>query len=166
MANTHTEEERKIYIDLVGDYFLNYDNPSLRKCAKYLKEVKGIILSLPTIKSYLHTFVRKNPIKGKKILNIIEKNTPDKIEDEEVKERVKKVAQMFISGNSVYEISKDLNISINTIYRDLNERLKKIDVDLYNKVKPLLNEHSLSNLNTGNNSYETQERDINGRFKK
>ena len=166
MASTFTEDERNYYIGLVGNYFLTYDDSSLRKCARYLKVEKRISLSLPTIKSYLHEFVMKNPKKGKEILNIIDKNTSDKTEDKEVRKRVKTVAQMFIAGNSVYDISKNLGVSINTIYRDLNDRLKKIDIDLYNKVKYLLNEHSLSNLNIGNSTYENQERDINGRFKK
>ena len=165
MAKTFSEEERIYYIDLVGNYFLTSNEPSLRKCADYLK-TKGINISLTTIKAYLYEFVKRNPKKGKDILKIIEKNTAKSVKDTDVKNRVIKVASMFLSGVSMEKISDSLDISADTIYRDLNYRLKAIDESLYNSVKDLLNVHSMSNLNKGNDTYLDQERDSNGRFKK
>ena len=165
MAQKYSEETRNYYIIKVGDYFINEENPSIRKCINYLKENDNIILSIPTVKSYVHQFVKNNPDKGLEILKKIENNKPNTVDDEIVKKRVLQAAEMILKDNTIEIIATVLNSTIDTIYRDLTVRLKKIDIDLYDKVKNILKEHKISNLNTGNTAYFSQKRDEYGKFK-
>ena len=165
MARTYQEDERNYYIDLVGNYFLNEDEPSIRKCMAYLNE-NNIVLSVTTIRCYINTFVKNNPQKGLDILKKLDTNKPKTIDDDNVKNRVLKAAKMIKENKTIEQIAKCLDSTSNTIYKDLTVRLKKLDQDLYNQIKPILKEHSISNLNIGNDTYFNQERDSDGKFKK
>lgn len=63
---------------------------------------------------------------------IINQNSPETIESEEVKNRVLKIAKLITSGFTISEIQNTLNASYWTIYRDI-ERLKKLDEALRSK---------------------------------
>ena len=83
------------------------------------------------------------------ILSIIESNKEDSIEKHEVRERVLKNLKLALSGYTVEEISVRTNTSYWTVYRDLRERLPKIDEEYYKQVVLLLNENKERNLRHG-----------------
>ena len=76
---------------------------------------------------------------------IINQNSPETIESEEVKNRVLKIAKLITSGFTISEIQNKFNASYWTIYRDI-ERLKKLDEALYNEVKKIINQRVEENI--------------------
>lgn len=56
--------------------------------------------------------------------------------------RVIEVANHIIDTKAtIRETAKKFNISKSTIHKDLQERLSQIDINKYNKVKEIMNEH-------------------------
>ncbi len=49
---------------------------------------------------------------------------------------------IIITNQTIREISKYFNVSKSTVHDDLSKRLKKIDLELYDKVMKILNYHS------------------------
>ncbi len=80
------------------------------------------------------------------VKNILNGNKPATIKDENVYKRVKYVAILVLNGFTVNEISLRLNQNPTVIYRDINNRLDKIDITLYQKVKKVLKNNSLNNI--------------------
>lgn len=59
-----------------------------------------------------------------------------------IKNRVIKEANYIIKTNeTIRQISKKFKVSKSTVHKDLTERLKKIDKNLYNEVKEILKYH-------------------------
>ena len=59
-----------------------------------------------------------------------------------IKERVLKEAKYILETNkTVREISKVFKVSKSTVHKDLQERLKEFDKNIYLKVKAILNYH-------------------------
>ena len=48
---------------------------------------------------------------------------------------------MLKTNKTVREISKEFKVSKSTVHKDLHERLIDINLDLYNKIKSILNYH-------------------------
>lgn len=60
-----------------------------------------------------------------------------------INERVKNEANYILkTGYTIREIAKDFNVSKSTVHKDLNDRLLKIDLNLYEKVKKILDYHT------------------------
>ena len=60
----------------------------------------------------------------------------------DILERTKRVAQYMAStGSTVRQISKVFGISKSTVHYDISHRLPKIDTNLYNKVRQILDEN-------------------------
>ena len=58
-------------------------------------------------------------------------------------ERVKEEANYILkTGYTIREIAKEFSVSKSTVHKDLNERLHKIDLNLYKKVKVILDYHT------------------------
>lgn len=56
--------------------------------------------------------------------------------------RVIEVADYIIdTKNTIRETAKKFNISKSTVHKDLQERLSQIDINKYNLVKKIMNEH-------------------------
>ena len=56
--------------------------------------------------------------------------------------RVLEVAEHIIdTKDTIRETAKKFNISKSTIHKDLQERLSRIDINKYNVVKKIMNEH-------------------------
>ena len=56
--------------------------------------------------------------------------------------RVKEEANFILkTGYTIREIAKKFSVSKSTVHKDLNERLHKIDLNLYKKVKVILDYH-------------------------
>lgn len=60
-----------------------------------------------------------------------------------ISERVKEEANYILkTGYTIREIAKEFSVSKSTVHKDLNERLHKIDLNLYKKVKVILDYHT------------------------
>ncbi len=59
-----------------------------------------------------------------------------------ISKRVKEEANFILkTGYTIREIAKKFSVSKSTVHKDLNERLHKIDLNLYKKVKVILDYH-------------------------
>lgn len=59
-----------------------------------------------------------------------------------MKKRVYEEANYLIKTNkTIREIAKEFNLSKSTIHKDLKDRLKKIDITLYDKVRQIMIRH-------------------------
>jgi len=147
MASKISDDERNRRIYLVGTFFLE-EKSSIRKTAAFFTE-NFFSISSATVHDYLNRFINKYPNTKEQILSIIESNKEDSIEKHEVRERVLKNLKLALSGYTVEEISARTNTSYWTVYRDLRERLPKIDEEYYKQVVLLLNENKERNLRHG-----------------
>ena len=144
MASKISDDERERRIYLVGTFFLE-EKSSIRKTAAFFTE-NFFSISSATVHDYLNRFINKYPNTKEQILSIIESNKEDSIEKHEVRERVLKNLKLALSGYTVEEISARTNTSYWTVYRDLRERLPKIDEEYYKQVVLILNENKERNL--------------------
>lgn len=59
-----------------------------------------------------------------------------------INERVLEETEFILkTGYTIREIAKKFKVSKSTVHKDLNDRLKKIDKNKYQKVKEILNYH-------------------------
>lgn len=144
MASKISDEERERRIYLVGTFFIEEES-SIRKTAAFFTE-NFFPISSATVHDYLNRFINKYPNTKEQVLSIIESNKEDSIESREVRERVLKNLKLALSGYTVEEISASTNTSYWTVYRDLKERLPKINEKYYKQVVLLLNENKERNL--------------------
>lgn len=163
-ATLNSDEERKRRIKLVGSY-VELTGDSSRKTAQFFSD-RYFKISNATVSQYLKEYIKLYPDKKAIIEAKIEENKANSIEKDEIYNRVITAAYLFLQGKDVIYISQTLQVSVDTIYRDLEERIFQIDHQTGEKVEKLLESHSLENLNHGNNTYEIQERDQKGRFSK
>lgn len=147
MASKISDDERERRVYLVGTFFLE-EKSSIRKTAAFFTE-NFFSISSATVHDYLNRFINKYPNTKEQILSIIESNKEDSIEKHEVRERILKNLKLALNGYTVEEISVRTNTSYWTVYRDLRERLPKIDEEYYKQVVLLLNENKERNLRHG-----------------
>lgn len=81
-----------------------------------------------------------------KVQEILQRNKPKTINDEEVRNRVLESAELIKQGLTVGEIAKQKNLSVHIIYEDLQTRLQRISQDLYEEIKDIEMQNSLNNL--------------------
>lgn len=144
MARTlNDEEERNRRIELVGSYIIKTGS-SIRDTVEYFNE-NFFKISIPTVVDYRNLYLKRHPQFKVEMQKIINQNSPETIESEEVKNRVLKIAKLITSGFTISEIQNTLNASYWTIYRDI-ERLKKLDEALYNEVKKIINQRVEENI--------------------
>ena len=56
--------------------------------------------------------------------------------------RVNDIADYIITTkNTIRETAKVFKVSKSTVHKDLKERLYEIDIDKYNKIKKIMNDH-------------------------
>lgn len=144
MARTlNDEEERNRRIELVRSYIIKTGS-SIRDTVEYFNE-NFFKISIPTVVDYRNLYLKRHPQFKVEMQKIINQNSPETIESEEVKNRVLKIAKLITSGYTISEIQNKFNASYWTIYRDI-ERLKKLDEALYNEVKKIINERVKENI--------------------
>lgn len=136
------EERQKLELFIIMES--NY-NISFRKIKKELEKY-DINVSHVTIKSDINKLLIQNPIKYEKIIEMLGENKPQTVKDESVRNRVLLVAKYIKSGFTIEEISKSIKIPYWTLYRDIKNRLIKINQDLYQEVEQILTEHKMNNL--------------------
>ena len=103
---------------------------------------------------YLNSLERIDPKSFKVISEVLKRNKPKTVADDEVVVRVNKVVELLLSDYTVSEIADILGVSINTINKDINLRMVKIvDKEVLKEVKSKLVLHSFNNLkNQGSNN--------------
>lgn len=144
MARTlNDEEERNRRIELVGSYIIETGS-SIRDTVEFFNE-NFFKISIPTVIDYRNLYLKRHPQCKAVMQEIINQNKPETIENEEVKNRVLKIAELIRNGFTISEIQNVLNTSYWTVYRDI-ERLKKLDEALYNEVKKIINERVKENI--------------------
>ena len=141
-----TEEERNNRIKFVGEYYINTPNASVRTTSQYFKE-NYFDISIATVSNYIELYKKLYPNKAKKVDEVIESRTPKTVEDKYIRDRVLKEAKMILQGFTIEQISELNDIEYWVVYRDLGERLKKVDIELYAAVCTIFNQNSLDNLN-------------------
>ena len=146
MAIKLTEEERNNRIKLVGEHYINTPNASVRSTSQYFKE-NYFDISIATVSNYIDLYKKLYPNKAKIVDDVIESRTPKTVEDKYIRDRVLKEAKMILQGFTIEQISELNDIEYWVVYRDLGERLKKVDIELYAAVCTIFNQNSLDNLN-------------------
>lgn len=132
-------EERII---AVCEYIIN-NNSSYRKAGSEF----GV--SVATVSDYCQRFAKLKPQRYQELKKIIDKNTEPTIKDDNVKKRVLENAKLIVSGKTIEEISADTGIDYWVVYRDIKNRLKNVDSELYEEVSQVLQLRKNANLNRG-----------------
>lgn len=145
MANKLTEEERLERIKLVGEYYTNTENASVRSTVEYFKK-NNMDISVATVSKYIELYKKLYPQYAKKVDEVIESRTPKTVEDKEIRERVLMEAKMILEGYTIEQISELTDTEYWVVYRDLGQRLQKVDIELFAAVCTIMNQNSLENL--------------------
>lgn len=144
-AIVSNDDERERRVLLVGEYFINNPDVSTRKAALYFSE-NFFKISNATIHDYLNRFKKKVSTDSSVIDKIMEQNKPESIKDEHVQKRVLEHARLFLNNMTVEEISSLTGNSFWTVYRDLHNRLKNLNLGLYNNIQEIMNARGMENL--------------------
>lgn len=154
-----TDEERAIKTIEIANYIIE-NNSSTRKTAEHFE------VSNATVSYLMNALLKKiDPSKYLLVQNILRMNTPKTVNNEDIRNRVIKVAHLIKEGFTVEEIARNMNTTVHVINEDLQTRLSRISKELYNEVKIIQLENSRANLKLGSNmSVESQKRDENGKF--
>lgn len=140
------EEERNRRIETVGNLFL-LTGYLYRRLSEYLSK-NYFKISFVTVKDYLERYIKMNPDKCDEINTIIKENTTVNFKNNEgIKNRIYKEADLIESGFSIQEIASSLFISPSVISRDMALRLSVLDPERSEKILEILRENSFSNLN-------------------
>ncbi len=132
-------EERII---AVCEYIIN-NNSSYRKAGSEF----GV--SVATVSDYCQRFAKLKPQRYQELKKVIDKNTEPTIKDDNVKKRVLENAKLIVSGKTIEEISEETGIDYWVVYRDIKNRLKNVDSELYEEVSQVLQFRKNANLNRG-----------------
>ena len=147
MASKIDDIERERRIDLIGDFFIQ-EKTSIRKTTKFFCD-NFFPISSATVYDYLKRYMNKHSEKKDLVLEILSNNKEDSIEEESVRNRVINNLKFALSGYTIEEISSLSNISYWTVYRDLSDRLSKIDMKLSKEVIIILDKRKRNNLKNG-----------------
>ena len=155
--------------DIVMAAHMYLDGNSLRGVAKIFN------VSHVTVYYYFtNKLGRLNHLLASEVESALTDRASMSIKKEEVVKRILFSYDMFVNKHcSIMEISKQLNVSFFTTYRDLERRLyllyearpDLVSKEMVEKTRLLMTSHRLSNLTAGNNSYLNEKRN-NGRFAK
>jgi hypothetical protein len=140
-----TEEERLERIKLVGEYYINTKDASVRSTVDHFKSI-NIDISTATVSKYIELYKKLYPNKAKKVQEVIDSRTPKTVEDKEIRDRVLKEAKMVLKGFTIEQISELTDTEYWVVYRDLGQRLQKVDIELFAAVCTIMNQNSLENL--------------------
>lgn len=147
MARTLDDEERERRIIIVGDY-VRETGASTRRAAEFFKRT-CFDISNATVSDYCHRYMKMHRDELNVLRGRIDANTVKDVNDEAVRTRVLRNANLLLSGMTVQNISEQTGVSFWTVYRDLTTRLKLVDEELYEKVRAYLTEDKEKNLRHG-----------------
>lgn len=138
-------EERDKRIELIGEYVLSTGD-STRNTADYFSK-NFFRISNNTVSEYCKEYLRRHPDRKGLMDKVIENNKAQTIDNESVSNRVFNNANLVINnGMTIEEVSKATGISYWTVYRDLTDRLEKLDKELYDEVKRRFGDNSMGNI--------------------
>lgn len=124
--------------DEIGSYIVN-KHCSIRECAKHFEMGKS------TVFDYIH---EQLPITDivlyKKVFDVLMENKSFSTDSVAVRKQVLDCYDLLRKGHTIKEISEKLGLGWNTVERNLNKRLKKIDEGKYELAKMLLEQNKLS----------------------
>lgn len=139
------EEERNRRINMVGDLCLN-TGYSYRELADYLTK-HYFKISFVTVKNYLEKYIKMHPDKKEEINSIILENTITNFKnDEKIKNRIYKEAELIEAGYTIEKIASALLISQSVVSRDMSVRFSVMEPERYENIVKILSENSLNNL--------------------
>ena len=116
MSNHVSDEERLRRINLV--YECIKEGMSTRECAAYLEAIYGITISNVTVKDYIDRMMSINIDKYHEMQEVIKDHTPQTVNLENVRTRVKNVLISLAAGYTFDEIAAALDETVFTVYRD------------------------------------------------
>lgn len=138
-----TDEERNKRIVMVATYILETGN-STRETAKFFSDNFFPITNV-TVYDYCKRYINKYKNKEINLKTIFDTNKQKTINDNNIRERVYNNAKLLLDGLTVGEISEKTKISYWVVYRDISDRLQKLDQELYLDIKDLLFKRKLDN---------------------
>lgn len=146
MARTvGNDEEREQRIQMVGEYVIQTGS-STRETTAFFSE-NFFSISNYTVHEYIKLFIKKYPQRKEELQKAIEGNKEQTIDNPEVYNRVMYNASLVINANmSIEEISQTTGVNYWIVYRDLTDRLKRINEELYYTVKSIFEENKNGNL--------------------
>ncbi len=150
MASKLTEEERNERIKMVGEYYVNTPDASVRSTVEHFKK-QNINISVFTVSKYIEKYKKLYPQKAKMVQEVVDSRKPKTVDDNEIKERVLKEAKMVLEGFTIDQIANLTDTEYWVVYRDLGQRLEKVDIELYAAVCVIMNQNSLENINHNKN---------------
>ena len=158
-----TEEERREIALEIANYIIEENALNYKVSTRLLSDKFGV--SNYTISILMGDYLNKHyPELYKKVNVILKGNIPKTVENIEIKKRVLEAARLTVLGLTISEIAIKLNVSEYVIQEDLQTRLKKIDIDLYDEITYIHNQNRKNNLQSGNDLYIEQTRDQYGHF--
>ena len=124
--------------DKIGSYIVN-KHCSIRECAKHFGMGKS------TVFDYIHEQLPLiDIVLYKNVFDVLMENKSFSTNSVAVREQVLKCYDLLREGHTIKEISEKLGLGWNTVERNLNKRLKKIDEGKYELAKMLLEQNKLS----------------------
>ena len=154
MARTvGSEEERLRRIFLIKDYVMekinNNEMFSTRSIARYFTENNIFSITNNTVSTYLNSLEKIDYESYKIIREVLDRNKPKTVADEEVRERINKAVILLLEKDyTVVDIANELGISPNIIYEDFQTRLIKMgyDTELLKKISKKIQDNRFNNL--------------------
>ena len=143
LGNNDLERLRRIKI--VGDYVFKTE-ATIIKTQKYISE-NYFPISVYTVKTYLDAYKKLDMEKYGELERIKNAHLESRLDDKKTIERIKKIVHMYlVEGKNLDEIAKILEVSYDIVYRDMTNRLPKINENLARQVSQEFNRRKLLNL--------------------
>lgn len=146
MAAKVPDNERDERIILVGEYYTNTPNASVRSTAEYFSN-NFFKISFATVSDYIKRYKKMYPDKSDLVQQVVDSRKPVTYHEEHIQNRILKEAELVLEGYTMENIADLFDLEYWTVVRDLGMRLAKIDMNLYEQVKNSLSQNTLDNLN-------------------
>lgn len=139
----HDDLERDRRVKIIGDLFLN-TGLSTRNISRLISNDNSynFKISNATVSDYIQRYRAMNEDKAEQIDSLIEANKGSSVKNPEVIKRVYKVAELVMQNYSIEDIAKLLKQKYWVIYYDIDIRLRKINSNVYENIKLLLENHA------------------------
>lgn len=150
MARTlNDDDERERRIILIAEYIIETGS-STRQTAEYFT-TNEFAISNATVYDYCQRYEKMFPQRKEQLLERMKENKEKTIEDNDTYDRVLKNTFCFLNGNyTVGQLAEYTGDTYWTVYRDLTERIAKINPELAYKVQEKLLINSNNNLDPSN----------------
>ena len=138
------DKELEEKINMVVDHIISTGD-SYRKTAEYFS-MNHFKITATTVCEYCKRYITKYPDKAFKLKSVIDKNREVTYKDKKVEERVYSNAKYLLAGNTIDKICEITGLDYWVVYRDLTERLPKLDMNIFEQVKKVLKNNKEENL--------------------